>query len=177
MARTVKGGQVDRRGDDAAAAVDIAPLMVMSRTINAVVVRSLAAVDTNVSVPQLRVLVILSVHDRLNLAGVADRLGVNASNASRTCDQLVRRGLVDRREDPHDRRNLSLALARPGRRLLDDVMRRREAMLTDIVGAMTARDQRDLMACVERFNSAAEQLASESLEDGGAHLLNRWVTG
>ena len=47
------------------------PSKKMSRTINAVIVRSLAEVDTTVSVPQLRVLVILSVHERLNLSGVA----------------------------------------------------------------------------------------------------------
>ncbi len=156
--------------------VDILPLMVTSRTINAVIVRSLAAVDATVSVPQLRVLVILSVHDRLNLSGVADRLGVNASNASRTCDQLVKRGLVDRQEDPHDRRNLSLALARPGRRLLEDVMRRREVILTELVAAMPAQDQRDLMTALEKFNAAADQLASAATEGEDTHLLTRWLT-
>lgn len=160
----------------AALAVDISPLMTMSRTINAVIVRSLAAADATVSVPQLRVLVILSVHDRLNLSGVADRLGVNASNASRTCHQLVKRALVDRQEDPHDRRNLSLALARPGRRLLEDVMRRREGVLADVVAAMRPQDQRDLMATVEKFNAAAGGLVADTTEDDGAHLLTRWLT-
>ena len=154
--------------------VDITPLMVMSRTINAVIVRSLADVDTTVSVPQLRVLVILSVHDRLNLSGVADRLGVNASNASRTCDQLVRLGLVDRQEDPHDRRNLSLALARPGRQLLDDVMQRRESILAGVVATMEPQDQRDLMAALENFNAAAHGLVPDTALAGSPHLLARW---
>ena len=174
-------GAAEKNRDDAdpvvsvqQAGVDITPLMVMSRTINAVIVRSLADVDTTVSVPQLRVLVILSVHDRLNLSGVADRLGVNASNASRTCDQLVRGGLVDRREDPHDRRNLSLALARPGRRLLDDVMRRREAILAGVVATMKPQDQRDLMTALENFNAAAYGLVPDTALDGSPHLLARW---
>jgi DNA-binding MarR family transcriptional regulator len=174
-------GAVGKRRDDAEAEleaqqteVDITPLMVMSRTINAVIVRSLADVDTTVTVPQLRVLVILSVHERLNLSGVADRLGVNASNASRTCDQLVRRGLVDRQEDPHDRRHLSLALARPGRRLLDDVMKRREVILAGVVATMKPQDQRDLMAALGKFNVAAEGLVSDTAPGHSPHLLARW---
>ena len=174
-------GAAEKNRDDAdpvvsvqQAEVDITPLMVMSRTINAVIVRSLADVDTTVSVPQLRVLVILSVHDRLNLSGVADRLGVNASNASRTCDQLVRLGLVDRQEDPHDRRHLSLALARPGRGLLDDVMRRREAILAGVVATMKPQDQRDLMAALENFNAAAYGLVPDTAPGGSPHLLARW---
>ena len=155
--------------------MDIAPLMAASRIINAVIVRSLAAVDASVSVPQLRVLVILSLHDHLNLSGVADRLGVNASNASRTCDQLVKRGLVDRQEDPHDRRNLSLALARAGHRLLDDVMERRAEILSGVVVAMAPEDQRALMAALERFNVAAEGLVSDTVPKEASHSHARWL--
>jgi DNA-binding MarR family transcriptional regulator len=137
-----------------------------------VVVRSLAAVDASVSVPQLRVLVILSVHDRLNLSGVADRLGVNASNASRTCDRLVKRGLVDRQDDPHDRRNLSLALARPGRKLLGDVMKRREAIFSELVARLQPEDQRALMHAVARFNTAVGESTADLAD---SDLLTRWL--
>ena len=52
--------------------------------------------DTTVSVPQMRVLVLLWTGEPLNLSAVAEGLGVNASNASRTCDRLVAAGLVER---------------------------------------------------------------------------------
>jgi DNA-binding MarR family transcriptional regulator len=136
--------------------------MAASRAINAVVVRSLAEVDAAVTVPQLRVLVMLSAHEALNLKAVAEGLGVNASNASRTCDQLVAKSLVERREDPDDRRHKSLALSAPGRRLLNKVMRRRQKALQEVVDALEPEDQHDLMRTLDKFNTAAERIIGDT---------------
>lgn len=152
------------------------PLMVASRTMNAVIVKSLATVDAELTVPQLRVMVILSRTHSASLSQVAEDLGVNPSNASRTCDQLVRRGLVDREEDPDDRRRLSLTPSVAGRRLLRQVMRRRQQLLEEIVGAMSLRDQRLLMTALETFNAATEKTGSwEGTAAGGGDRLARWV--
>ena len=133
---------------------------------NAIVVQSLASVDERVSVPQLRVLVILSASEPLNLAAVANELGVSPSNASRTCDQLVRRRLVLRREDTNDRRNLSLALAPEGRQLLANVMQRREELLAQVVSRLSPDDQGSLMSAIEVFNEAAASLSGAGHESG-----------
>src|ERR687885_28212 len=93
-------------------------LMATTKVITAAVAHSLAVVDAQVSMPQLRVLVMLGAHGPMNLSSVADGLGVNASNASRTCDQLVGLGLLDRREDERDRRHLVLSMTTAGERLL-----------------------------------------------------------
>jgi DNA-binding MarR family transcriptional regulator len=95
--------------------VDIAPLMLASRAVAAAMVRSLESVDASVSVTQMRVLVLLWTGEPLNLSAVAEGLGVNASNASRTCDRLVSSGLVDRGELTADRRQRVLTLSRKGR--------------------------------------------------------------
>ena len=163
MAQTPSSGGADgapggTRDSEGGVRVDIEPLMTASRTLNAVVVRSLAAVDERVTVPQLRVLVILSDAGRSNLSGVAEHLGVNPSNASRTCDQLVKRALIDRVEDANDRRQVSLSLAPVGRELLSEVMHRRRALLEEMVGAMPSSAQSGLIRAVESFNVAAEQV-------------------
>jgi DNA-binding MarR family transcriptional regulator len=135
--------------------LDLGPLMAASRTITAAVVRSLAEVSSTVTVPQLRVLVMLSSRGRMNLSGIAAALGINVSNASRTCDQLVKAGLVDRQVDPHDRRHASLQLGRRGRSLVDDVMSHRERMLAAVVGRMPEASRHRLMAALTDFNTAA----------------------
>jgi DNA-binding MarR family transcriptional regulator len=137
---------------------DIAPLMVASRTVTAAIVRSLSRVSATVSVPQLRVLVMLSTRGRMNLSSVAEALGVNVSNASRTCDKLVRADLVDRQTDPHDRRHVSLDLTRSGRRLVDDVMAHREEILGSVVAEMPPEERRRLMEALTQFNAAAARL-------------------
>ena len=127
-----------------------------SRTINAVIIRSLAAVDAAISVPQLRVMVILSHSEHASLAEVATDLAIDSSSASRTCDQLVKRDLVEREPADRDRRRLSLRLSPAGRRLLQRVMSRRAELLAEIVAAMSEPDQRALMAAMDAFNTAAD---------------------
>jgi DNA-binding MarR family transcriptional regulator len=165
--------------------VDLEPLMAASRIITAAVVQSLATVSGTVTVPQLRVLVMLSGRSRLNMTAVATGLGVNASNASRTCDQLVRLGLVDRRVDPHDRRQASLALTKAGKRLVDDVMSHRRRILASIVAEMSTAGQRRLAQALSDFSAASGRLElAETIPGAGAGEpgqdrdgeLARWVT-
>ena len=157
-------------------AVDIEPLMVASRTINAAIVKSLATVDGHLTVPQLRVLVILTRTERASLSEVARDLGVNPSNASRTCEQLVRRGLLDRAEDPADRRRLALALAPAGLELVREVMRRRRELLQLVVDAMPRADQQALMSALEAFNRASEEVDGfSSLKPGTTSRPDLWL--
>lgn len=153
------------RGSEPQADVDVQPLMQATRVINAVIVRSLGTVDGSLTLPQLRCLVVLSSIGSSNLSGVAEALGVNPSNASRTCDQLVQRGLVDRKADPQDRRHVALRLSRAGRRLVREVMRHREQLLERIVAAMPSPDQVALMTAIESFNTAAQVVGEELLGD------------
>lgn len=136
-------------------ASDISQLMLASRAVLAAAVRALESVDRSVSVPQMRVLVLLWTGEPLNLSAVADGLGVNASNASRTCDRLVAAGLVDRGELAVDRRHVALTLTERGRAFVEELMERREQELAAIVARMTEADHRRLMRALEPFNEAA----------------------
>ena len=66
---------------------------------------SIAGVDDLVTVPQLRVLMMVRIRGPLTLRAVAAALEGNPSNASRTCDRPIKAGLLDRRESPTNRRN------------------------------------------------------------------------
>jgi DNA-binding MarR family transcriptional regulator len=57
-----------------------------------------------------------------NLGAVANGLGVHPSNATRAVDRLVSAGLLDRSDDPTDRRNLVLTLTAEGQGVVDRVM-------------------------------------------------------
>ena len=103
----------------------------------------------------MRVLVLLWTGEPLNLSAVADGLGVNASNASRTCDRLVAAGLVDRGELAVDRRHVALTLTERVGPSSRELMERREQELAAIVARMTDADRRRLMRALEPFNEAA----------------------
>ena len=161
---------------DSAEPAGLDAMMSASKVITAAVALSLASVDSSVTLPQLRVLVMLSSRGPLNLTAVAEGLGVNASNASRACDRLVAAGLVTRREDPSDRRQVSLSLTRQGTRTIDAVLRHRRTVLGQVVSRMSPADQRRLAEGLQAFNDTAAGLSDVGeLSDGEGHLL-RWLT-
>ncbi|HEY0644178.1 MAG TPA: MarR family transcriptional regulator, partial [Nocardioides sp.] len=79
---------------DAARARATEAMMPVSRTMTAIVARTLSEMKRDITVPQLRVLVLLNSRGQMNLSALAEHLDVNPSNASRTCDQLVNEGLA-----------------------------------------------------------------------------------
>ena len=129
--------------------------MLASRAVLAAAVRALASLGPSVTVPQMRVLVLLWTGEPLNVTAVAEGLSVNASNASRTVDRLVTAGLVERVERPVDRRHVALTLTDDGRAFVEQLMRRREQELAVIVDRMSEADRQCLMAALEPFNLAA----------------------
>jgi DNA-binding MarR family transcriptional regulator len=149
--------------------VDIGPLVRASQVVSAAIVHSLATVDSSITVPQLRVLVMVADHAPLSMSAVADALGVNASNASRTCDRLVTAGLLDRRPATHDRRQVALSLTAAGRALVNDVMERRRTELAEVVGRMSLPDQLALVRALEPFNAAADAAGEGHV--GVEHLI------
>ena len=91
--------------------------MPVSRTMTAIVARTLSEMERDITVPQLRVLVLLNSRGNMNLSAIAQHLDVNPSNASRTCEQLVNGALAARATDEVDRRNVVLRLTTQGSRL------------------------------------------------------------
>ncbi|BBX98579.1 MarR family winged helix-turn-helix transcriptional regulator [Mycobacterium lacus] len=126
-----------------------------SRALVGIAAAAIAQVDASVTVPQLRVLVLLDTRGPLNLAGVAGGLGVNPSNASRICERLIRAGLLDRQESPDDRRNITLSLTDAGRRLINTVTRHRRTAITRVLRGMDPKDRELLTTALDRFATAA----------------------
>jgi DNA-binding MarR family transcriptional regulator len=133
------------------------------RALVGIAAASIAEVDDVVTVPQLRVLVMLQTRGSMNLAAVAGALKVNPSNASRACDRLSKAGLVDRRDAPTDRRNVTLSLTEAGRQLVDKVMRHRRAAITRVLRKMPAQQRERLAEDLSAFAAAAGEPLDELL--------------
>lgn len=149
---------------------DVAAVMAAARVLVAVSAQSVAEVEDVVSLPQLRVLVVVASQGPLNLAAVARRLGVHSSNATRACDRLVAAGLLDRRDDPADRRNLQLDLTEEGHRLVERVMDHRRKAIMDALGRMSSVERLALAPVLRSFAAAAGEV-----DDEGMWLMG-WTT-
>ncbi len=130
----------DPAQEDAATAV-----LTASRALLAVVARSLAPALEKVTLPQFRVLVILSSEPGPVRSGeVAAAVGVHPSTFSRNADRLVAGGWVQRRPNPESRRETLIGLTPKGARLVALVTRRRRTEIREILNRMTRHD-RDLV--------------------------------
>lgn len=161
---TRPGGDADTGGDgvrhDVSRQVDA--VMRAARALVGVAARSTAEVAQPLSPPQLRVLVMVGTRGPMSLRAVAHELDVHPSNATRTCDRLVRTGLLSRTEDEADRRVARLTLTESGRQLVEAMMGRRRAAIEEILLAMPESRRRGLAPGLDAFAAAAGETAEES---------------
>ena len=137
---------------------EVEAVLLAMRVLVAESARSLAEVEDVVTVAQFRVLVMVASNGPLNLGAVARGLGVHASNATRACDRLVAANLLDRRDDPADRRNLLLDLTDEGRELVGRVHRRRAAAVEEILSRMPPLQRVALVPVLRSFAEAAGEV-------------------
>lgn len=134
-------------------------VLTASRALVAVSARSLAAVERKVTLPQFRLLVVLSVHGSASLTAVAELLGVNPSTAMRMIDRLIAAGFVDRKLNPANRRETRTQLTDVGRRLVDEATARRRQEITAIVERMPPEQGAALVEALTAFAEAANEPA------------------
>ncbi|MDP2712350.1 MAG: MarR family transcriptional regulator [Solirubrobacteraceae bacterium] len=86
--------------------------------------------------------------DELTVKHLAERLDLSLPGASRAVDALVERDLLDRREDPSDRRMKRLRCTDAGRRALERLDEARLAGLESFTATMPAAQRRRLIGAL-----------------------------
>ncbi|MFI6943660.1 MarR family winged helix-turn-helix transcriptional regulator [Streptomyces sp. NPDC050418] len=145
-----EGGAAD--ADDVAAVTRA--VLTASRLLVAVSARSLAVVEGQVTLPQFRMLVVLSTRGETKLVELADLLQVAPSTAMRMVDRLIATGFADRQINPGNRRETLLRLTAEGRRIVEDVTAVRRREIAAIVERMPADRRVDLVAALDAFTEA-----------------------
>ncbi|MCW8097786.1 MarR family winged helix-turn-helix transcriptional regulator [Streptomyces tauricus] len=183
---TADGAAAKRAAVDGAAArgaavddVDAVTRAVLtaSRVLVAVSARSLAEVEERVTLPQVRMLVVLSTRGATKLVTLAELLQVAPSTAMRMVDRLISAGLADRQTNPGNRRETLLQLTEEGRRTVEDVTARRRAEIATIVERLTPGQRTAIVEALTAFNEAGGEPPVpdvDDAEDGVPHPLG-WV--
>ena len=130
-----------------------------SRVLLAVAVRSLAAADHDVTLPQYRALVVLASRGPQRPTALAEALAVHPSTITRPCDRLVAKRLVHRAESATNRREVSIRLTPAGRRLVDAVTERRRAEIAAIVARIPAGERATMVDALHALGEAAGEPA------------------
>lgn len=126
-----------------------------SRALLGIVARSVAPALEAVSLPQFRVLVLLSAEGPTRVGQLAERVGANPSTFSRSVDRMVAGGWVVRADNPDSRREVLLDLTDDGRWLVESVHTRRRREIGGVLEKMTAADRDALVTALGSFTVAA----------------------
>lgn len=132
----------------------VSALLTASRALVAISARSLASVEDHVTVPQFRALVVASTRGETNLNRLADDLGVAPSSAVRMIDRLLAAGLVTRRQNPHNRREVLIGLTPAGAGIVETVTSARRRELARVVASMPANERSPLIEALDAFARA-----------------------
>jgi DNA-binding MarR family transcriptional regulator len=149
----------------AAETVDM--VLAACRALVAISAQSIAAVTEIADPVEVRVLVVVCARGTASLREVADGLRMHVSTASRLCDRMVGKKLLERENDPDDRRQLALTASPAGADVVRTVMRRRRAALQRILERMSEDGRGRLAAALDEFGEAA----------GQAHERDLWSLG
>jgi DNA-binding MarR family transcriptional regulator len=140
--------------------------IVASRALVSVAARSLSALEPDVTLQQYRALVLLSSRGEQKVSALASALGIHPSSATRLCDRLLAKGLIDRATAPGNRREVSLTLSPDGRALVNAVTRSRRRELRRIVGRIDPTTRRRLIDAFEAFATAAGEVPDDAWKLG-----------
>jgi DNA-binding MarR family transcriptional regulator len=123
------------------------------------------AKEQGLSVPQIGALIHINTRGTCGVTDVGDDLGVTSAAASQMLERLVQGGLVERREDPDDRRAKRIVLTERGLRLVHGSMEIRQRQFADLADRMSSHE-RDLAIAALRTLVARNGDPSSSPKHG-----------
>jgi DNA-binding MarR family transcriptional regulator len=139
---------------------EVAALEMMARAMVGLTMRSVDVLDGEVSLPQFRMLLVLSSLGRVPSSRLAAEMGTGASSVTRLADRLEAAGLLMRGTDPRSRSVVTLEATRAGVDLVARVVGRRHELLEAVLDQMTARERAEAVRVARRFAGLAGDAAA-----------------
>jgi DNA-binding MarR family transcriptional regulator len=137
--------------------------LMASRALLGVIARSVSEALEDVTLPQFRVMVILTGSGPLRMGSLAKRVGAVTSTFSRSLDRMEKQGWVRREPSPDSRREVQIHLTRRGSDLVASVTERRRREIAEILGRMSADDAHQVARAFALFAAAAGEVPAEDL--------------
>jgi DNA-binding MarR family transcriptional regulator len=140
----------------------VAALELMTRALVGLTLQSLRVLDGEVSVPQFRLLLVLSGLGRVPSSRLAAELGMTASSVTRLADRMEAAGLLARGTDPRSRSIVTLEVTAAGIDLVARVVERRHMLLAAVLGRMSPGEREEAARVARRLSELAGDAAALS---------------
>jgi DNA-binding MarR family transcriptional regulator len=113
--------------------------------------------ETDLSFSQISVLMRLKHGGKSGVSEIGGQMGVTNAAASQAVDRLVNLGLIERTEDPEDRRAKRLALTQAGQELIEKGIEVRSQWIEGLTEALTPAQQDKIIAALTLLTEAARK--------------------
>lgn len=120
--------------------------------------------STSSSIPRIRVLAFLKNCPGSSLSRLSESLGVTNATASALVETLVQDGLVERRDDPSERRRIQLLLTRAGQKQLETARRLRVAEIAEVLADLLPDQLQQIQTGLSLLKQTFQQLNSHQGE-------------
>ncbi|HSK66024.1 MAG TPA: MarR family transcriptional regulator [Anaerolineales bacterium] len=91
------------------------------------------------------------------ISNLSEHMEITAPAASQLVDKLVQAGMLERAEDPHDRRAKQVTLTHKGRQLIEKSIHERFRWLESLVQGLSAAERSTVSEALRILTSAAEE--------------------
>jgi DNA-binding MarR family transcriptional regulator len=105
-------------------------------------------VETGLSFSQINILMRLFHGHECDVSGLGEDMGFSNAAASQAVDRLVQMGLIERSEDPADRRSKQLTLTDQGRALVENGIQARSQWFADAARQLNEDQQKTIISAL-----------------------------
>ena len=124
-------------------------------------VRSRLRSQFDTTLPRFDLMAQLERHpEGLKMNELSRLLMVTGGNVTAIVDQLEKEGLVERLDEPADRRAFRIRLTRSGEKAFADMARAHEEWVVDLLAGLSRRDQDELLRLLARVKENAAEASS-----------------
>ncbi|MEP7137080.1 MAG: MarR family transcriptional regulator [Chloroflexota bacterium] len=122
------------------------------------------AKSTGLSMPQFSIMMQLHYRGACGMSKVSEGFDITPAAASQLVDKLVHNGLIQRVEDPHDRRAKLLSITDKGRDLVLEGIEERYRWVDELAGKLTAEERAQVSEALNIITRVAQELESEPVQ-------------
>lgn len=114
------------------------------------------------SMPQLGILMQLHYRGTCGISDLSERFDITSAAASQLVDKLVQGGLIQREEDPHDRRVKRVNLTEKGQQFIHHSMENRYRWAEGVAGKLSAEEREQVHRALDILSRAAQDVEMET---------------
>jgi MarR family transcriptional regulator, organic hydroperoxide resistance regulator len=114
--------------------------------------------STGLSMAQFGILMQMHYQQRCGISDISARMEITTAAASQLVDKLVQSGLIERTEDPHDRRAKQLRLTEKGQGLINTGIQARSRWVDELITVLTQDESETVATGLSILTEAARRV-------------------